>query len=275
MPCGRRESTRMPCGASSAGEVAGKGFLGGLRRTIAAVQAAAGPRGQCGDGHDHPRFVLHHAPCGQARGQKVRSRITRDGQGELLDIHLDQGGTQYRLRRHADRVERDIDAPRFVDHRLQMLVHRLLVQGVDLRRLGGAAGRMDFRGNGFHRLAFAPGQKQRGAFLRKSARDSAADRAAGSVNHRNLVFQHHLSGSLIGPGAHTRPLRDSVKTGGWCSGAWLRGFAARRRADPWIRRRCRHRNAGKLGARRRPPRSPPGRCPYEFGSDTLCSRQPT
>jgi hypothetical protein len=45
-------------------------------------------------------------------------RLTsRDRQGELLDIQLDQGHTNLRIR-DPDRVERDIDAARLVDHGL-------------------------------------------------------------------------------------------------------------------------------------------------------------
>ena len=80
------------------------------------------------------------------RGQEVRRRVGRDRQGELFDPQLDQRDTQNLRTRDADRVERDIDAARLVDHRLQMPVHGLLVEGVDLRRLGGSAGGNDFLG---------------------------------------------------------------------------------------------------------------------------------
>src|SRR5918994_1822035 len=73
-----------------------------------------------------------------------------------------------------------------------MLVHRLLVQSVDLRRLGGSAGGNDVLGDNLDRCQVAPGEKQPGPLRRKGACDSATDGASGSVDHRNLVLQHHL-----------------------------------------------------------------------------------
>src|SRR5918995_7197442 len=73
-----------------------------------------------------------------------------------------------------------------------MLVHSLLVESVDLCRLGGSAGGHDVLGDNFDGCQVAPGEKKIGPLRRKGACDSAADRASGSVNHRNLVLQHHL-----------------------------------------------------------------------------------
>src|SRR5687767_15591392 len=74
-----------------------------------------------------------------------------------------------------------------------MLVHRLLVESVDLRGLGGSSGGNDLLGERFDRCPESPGEKELGALRRKGARDSAADRASGSVDHRNLVLEHHLA----------------------------------------------------------------------------------
>src|SRR6266487_4267916 len=73
-----------------------------------------------------------------------------------------------------------------------MLVHGLLVESVDLRRLGGSAGGNDLLGDRFDGCQVAPGEKQLGPLARKGACDSAADGASGSVDHRNLVRQQHL-----------------------------------------------------------------------------------
>jgi hypothetical protein len=73
-----------------------------------------------------------------------------------------------------------------------MLVHGLSVESVDLRRLGGSAGGNDVLGDNFDGCPETPGEKKLGPLRRKGACDSAADRASGSVDHRNLVFQHHL-----------------------------------------------------------------------------------
>jgi hypothetical protein len=119
--------------------------------------------------------------------------IGRDREGELLEIQLDQRHAQSLRIRDPDRVERDIDPTRRVDHRLQMPVHGLLVKSVDLRRVGGSAGRLDFVGNRCHGRPLSPGKKNLGPFPRKRARHGAADRTSCSVDHRNLLFQHHLA----------------------------------------------------------------------------------
>src|SRR5262245_35154222 len=72
-----------------------------------------------------------------------------------------------------------------------MLVDGLLVESVDLGRRGGSSGGNDFLGDRFDGRSLAPGKKEPGPLARKGARDCAADRASGSVDHRNLVFQHH------------------------------------------------------------------------------------
>jgi hypothetical protein len=43
-----------------------------------------------------------------------------------------------------------------------MLVHSLLVDSVDLRRLGGCAGGNDFLGDNFYGCQVAPGEKKLG-----------------------------------------------------------------------------------------------------------------
>src|SRR4051794_18770524 len=73
-----------------------------------------------------------------------------------------------------------------------MLVHSLLVESVDLRRVGGPAGGNDVLGDRFDRCPAAPGEKELGPLACKRACDSTADRTSGSVDHRNLVLQHHL-----------------------------------------------------------------------------------
>src|ERR1700730_3610613 len=81
------------------GYVSSECLLGGHRGAVAAVQCGALARRECRDGHDHPRFVRDHVPCGQACGQEVRT----------------------------------------IDHVLQMPGYSLLGESVDRRRLGGSA----------------------------------------------------------------------------------------------------------------------------------------
>ena len=168
-----------------------------------------------------PDLFGNHPPGSQARGQKVRPGVGCDRQGELLDIQLDQRHTQNLRIGDPDGVERDIDAARLIDHGLQMRVHSLLVESVDLRRLGGSAGGNDVLRDRFDRCPEAPGEKERAPLARKGARDSTADCPAGSVDHRDLVLQQHL---------------------------WSPFGICRRPDDPSCHG-CRHHDVEKLGAR--------------------------
>src|SRR5215831_5356211 len=85
-----------------------------------------------------------------------------------------------------------------------MLVQSLLVESVYLRRLSRSAGGNDVLDDRFDRRPLAPGEKKLGSLARSGARDSPADRASRSVNHRNLIAQHHLWFPCFGfPGLKT------------------------------------------------------------------------
>ena len=73
-----------------------------------------------------------------------------------------------------------------------MPVDRLLVERVDLGRLGGSAGGDDLRGERVDRCLETPGQKDRRSLAREGAGHRAADRAPCSVDHRDLVFENHF-----------------------------------------------------------------------------------
>src|SRR2546425_3420967 len=74
-----------------------------------------------------------------------------------------------------------------------MRVHSLLVESVYLRRLGGSACGNDFLGDNFDGCPVASREKKLGPVTRKGTRDNATDPVTGSVDHRNLVLEHHLS----------------------------------------------------------------------------------
>src|SRR5215468_7325451 len=91
-----------------------------------------------------------------------------------------------------------------------MLVQSLLVEGVYLHRLSRSAGGNDVLGDRFDRRPLAPGEKKLGSLARSGARDSPADRASRSVNHRNLVPQHHLCNPCFGRYFHRPGTAASV-----------------------------------------------------------------
>src|SRR5260370_39398187 len=90
-----------------------------------------------------------------------------------------------------------------------MLAHGLLVESVDLRPLGGSAGGNDFFGDNFDACPVASREKKLGPLTRKGTRDSAADRASGSVDHRNLVLEQHHYFSYFAARWHPFPGRRS------------------------------------------------------------------
>src|SRR5712664_3956837 len=91
-----------------------------------------------------------------------------------------------------------------------MLVHSMLTKGVYLRRLGRSAGGHDFFGDKCDGCPLSPGKKNRGPLARKSVCDSTTDRTSGSVDHGNLVFQHHIR-LLLG----ARPSAAHAGLRGW------------------------------------------------------------
>src|SRR5258708_2940881 len=98
-----------------------------------------------------------------------------------------------------------------------MLIHSLLVESVDLRRLGGSAGGNDVLSDRFDRRSLAPSEKKLGPLMRKGTRDTPADLASGSVDHPNFVLHHHLwflsgAGRLHRPPHELRPT-DEIHLG--------------------------------------------------------------
>jgi hypothetical protein len=190
MPCGRSATTRNAVGRQLPGQVSSERLFGGHRRAVTADEREAGSRMQCGHGHDHPRLVRNHAPCGKARGQEVRLGICRDRPGELPELQIDQRHTQNAGVRNADRIERDIDAPNPVDHRLQMRIDGLLVQGIDLRGHRGSARRNNVLGQRIDGRPIATGEEKRDPLICEGTRDGATDAARGAVHNGDLVLQH-------------------------------------------------------------------------------------
>jgi hypothetical protein len=77
-----------------------------------------------------------------------------------------------------------------------MPVHGLLVESVDLRRLGGSAVGNDFVGDTFDWRLLTPGEKNARPRAGKSACDSASSSASRSVDDGDLVIQQPVRCSL-------------------------------------------------------------------------------
>src|SRR5215218_3870284 len=121
-----------------------------------------------------------------------------------------------------------------------MLVHCLLVESVYLHRLGGSACGNDVLSDRFDRFQAAPGEKHLGPLASKGECNSAAYGASSSVDHRNLVVQHHLclrSSTGVVNDADTGPSRKwaltppSTPLGRCLYRMEVRQSAGRRRGD--------------------------------------------
>ena len=77
--------------------------------------------------------------------------------------------------------------PALLDHGVEVLLHGLLVERVDLRGLGDAAGSNDLLGDGIHLRHVASRQEDPCPLACESPGDGAADRAPGSIDHGGLV----------------------------------------------------------------------------------------
>src|SRR5262245_53801648 len=94
-----------------------------------------------------------------------------------------------------DGVEGNVDGSNFRRDCADVLVNRLLVEGIDLRRLGDAAAADDVGCNRFYLGKVASTQKELCTLASECARHRAVDIPSGSVNQRNLVLQDHLARS--------------------------------------------------------------------------------
>jgi hypothetical protein len=79
-----------------------------------------------------------------------------------------------------------------MDHGPEMLVHGLFIESIYLRRLDKAAGGGYLLCDIVERRPAASGEKERCPLPSEGARHSTADRASGSVDHCNLVFEHNV-----------------------------------------------------------------------------------
>src|SRR5258708_30262566 len=130
----------------------------------------------------------------------MRSRVSGDRGGEALDRQLrDRDPLGPRLRNGANRIEGDIDTPRFLFYRAGVVLDGLLVESIDLRRLRGSTCGDDLLRHLFDRTELATRQKDFFAVAGKCTGCRPADRASGTVDDRVLVLEQHHSVFLSAP----------------------------------------------------------------------------
>ena len=151
------------------------------------AEVVAGQRVPVATEHeDHARSLPDHVARRSRRGQEHRPHGGDDRALEVLEPHVDERRALDVAVR--DQVERDVDAAGVCNDRVGVLVHRLLVQGIELRRLGHPSGRTDVLGDLLEALHRAAGEVDPCALARKCTRDRAADRPAPSVDDRVLAL---------------------------------------------------------------------------------------
>jgi hypothetical protein len=94
--------------------------------------------------------------------------------------------------RVGDQVEGDVDAAGSGRHLVRVLVDRLLVERVELGRLGRSPGGPDLVGHRLEARARAAGQEHPGALAAERASDGAADRSGAPVDDGDLVLEQHV-----------------------------------------------------------------------------------
>src|SRR5680860_976212 len=82
----------------------------------------------------------------------------------------------------------------------------------DIAAAGGSAGSRDVVGDQVDGGPVAPGEKYLGTLRRKSACDRAADPASSSIDHRNLVLQHHRCPPCVPGGSEPSEPSNDVDT---------------------------------------------------------------
>jgi hypothetical protein len=120
-------------------------------------------RGRHGDGHDHPGALPDHPPRPRARGEELGPRSLDDRLCEVLSGHVDEQGPLDVV--HANGVEQDVDPLRPGDHVVHVLHYRVLIQRIDLCRLGDAARGGDLLGDRLDPRPGATGEEKIGAFV--------------------------------------------------------------------------------------------------------------
>src|SRR5215204_7332922 len=147
------------------------------------------------DREDYPRSLFNHVPRYRPRGQELVPHSLRDRPGEMVEGHLGQGFTLNIVIQ--DCVEGDVDASSLLGHGGGVILDGLLVQGIDLRRLGHSASRGNLLGHLIERLTGSTGEKHFSPFAGKCAGHRAADRASPSVDYGVLVLEQHLGTPLL------------------------------------------------------------------------------
>jgi hypothetical protein len=129
-------------------------------------------------------------PRGCPGGQERRSRGGLHRRHEVIDRHL---GERDLVRvRVGDQVEGDVDVTGIRRHGGGVLIDRVLVERVDLRRVGRSPRGANLPGDRLELRRCAAGEEDPGALAGERAGNGAADRPAPSVDHGVLVLEQHV-----------------------------------------------------------------------------------
>ena len=128
------------------------------------------------------------------------------GRHEVFQCHLGhRSPVHVRVR---DQVEGDVDPAGLRSHGVGMLIDRLLVERIDLGRLGRPTGRADLLGDLLESLPGAAGEEDLRSLAGEGACDRTADRPARSVDHGVLVLEQHVGAGHAAAGLGYPPAAE-------------------------------------------------------------------
>jgi hypothetical protein len=164
--------------------------LHGVQGDLEAAQARQGLGAVPAETEDDAAAARAHVPGGHRGGNELGlhgggDRLQELGQGDLPQRLLDI--TQ------ADDVDRGVEPARLGDQAVDQVLHRPLVEGVDHGGPRPAAAGTDLLGNCSQLRLGTARELDQGTGGSEVARDGAADRAAGAVDHGDLVLEQHVS----------------------------------------------------------------------------------
>jgi hypothetical protein len=137
---------------------------------------------------DRPGALLDH-PAGRGPGgDEVGPQADVDRRQQVVGGHVDERGALDVGPGH--QVERHVDAAGRRDDLGDVVVDRLLVEGVEHGHRGRAAVRIDVTRDRVQRIAGAAHERDRRALPGVRPGHGPADPPAGPVDDRRLAFQH-------------------------------------------------------------------------------------
>src|SRR5215212_8564209 len=138
---------------------------------------------------NHPRSLRDHVPCCCPGGQELCPHGGHDRPLEVFEGHL--GERRPLDVPDRDEVEGDVDTSSARGHSVSVLVDGLLVEGIDLRRLGPSSSGADLLGHLLEALKGTTGEEDLGPLAGEGTGDRTTNLSSASVDDGVLVLEQH------------------------------------------------------------------------------------